>query len=276
MVTLTKASPTPMLVTSMAGRRTVTYSLSGAVLRNRSIPAPSTRVPSAIRTLAPSFVAIRAPMLETTMISTVWGSQARPAWIGEYPRISCRYSELKNTAPIITTDTSAATELAAITDLSLSIRPGRRGWLLLFSTTTNAISSAAERARAVSTLVEAKPCPVASVTPYARARTPPVRLTAPGMSRLSFAPPRAESAGNTGDSSTAARPNGTFTNSVKRQLNSWVSRPPRINPADAPPAAIALQIPSARLRSEPSLKVVVSSDSAAGETNAPAKPWITR
>src|SRR5438876_27180 len=34
-------------------------------------PPPSTRVPTAIRVLAPSFVAIRAPMLETTMISTV-------------------------------------------------------------------------------------------------------------------------------------------------------------------------------------------------------------
>jgi len=183
---------------------------------------------------------------------------------------------LKNTAPIITTDTSAATELPATTDLSLSIRPGRRGWLLLFSTTTNAIRSAAERARAISTFVEAKPCPVASVTPYARARTPPVRLTAPRMSRLTFAPSPGASAGSTGDSRTAARPNGTFMKSVKRQLNSWVSRPPRINPADAPPAAIALHIPSARLRSRPSLKVVVRSESAAGETKAPAKPWITR
>src|SRR5256885_6730359 len=117
-----------------------------AVLRNRSIPAASTRVPSAIRVLSPSLVAIRAPMLETTMISTVCGNQARPAWIGEYPRISCRYSELKKTAPIITTDTSAATELPATTDLSFSIRAGRRGLLLLFSTTTNAIKRAAERA----------------------------------------------------------------------------------------------------------------------------------
>src|SRR2546423_152316 len=176
------------------------------------------------------------------MISTFWGSHAKPAWIGEYPRISCRYSELKNTAPIITTDTSAATELPATTDRSLSIRPGRRGWLLRFSTTTNAIRSAAERARAISTFMEAKPCPVASVTPYARARTPPVRLTAPGMSRLTFAPRRGASAGSTGDSRTAARPNGTFMKSVKRHLNSWVRRPPRINPADAPPAAMALHI----------------------------------
>src|SRR5438309_11602934 len=100
---------------------------------------------------------MRAPTLETTMISTGWGNQARPAWIGEYPRISCRYSELKKTAPIITTDTRAATELPATTDLSLSIRSGRRGWQLLFSTTTNATSIAALRARAISTVVEAKP-----------------------------------------------------------------------------------------------------------------------
>src|SRR5438552_2664713 len=247
-----------------------------AVLRNRSIPAASTRVPSAIRVLSPSLVAMRAPTLETTMISTVWGNQARPAWIGEYPRISCRYSELKKTAPIITTETSAATELPATTELSLSIRVGRRGWLRLFSSAAHARKSAAERARATSTFVEAKPCPVASVTPYARATIPPVRLTAPGTSRLTFASWRAASAASTGDSRTAARPNGTFTKSVKRQLNASVSRPPRINPADAPPAAIALQIPSARLRSGPSSKVVVRSDNAAGETKAPAKPWITR
>src|SRR5438094_162706 len=220
--------------------------------------------------------AITAPTRETTMNSTVWGKQARLAWIGEYARISCRYSELKNTAPIITTDTSAATELPATTDLSLSMRPGTRGWLLRFSSTTNAVRSAAERARTISTFVEAKPCPVASVTPYARASIPLVTLTAPGTSRLTLASWRAASAASTGDSTTAARPNGTFTKSVKRQLNSWVSRPPRINPADAPPAAIALQIPSARLRSGPSLKVVVRSDSAAGETKAPAKPWIKR
>ncbi len=166
--------------------------------------------------------------------------------------------------------------MPATTDLSLSMRPGTSGWLLRFSSTTNAIRSAAERARAISTFVEAKPCPVASVTPYARARIPLVRLTAPGTSRLTLASWRAASAASTGDSTTATRPNGTFTKSVKRQLNSWVSRPPRINPADAPPAAIALQIPSARLRSGPSLKVVVRSDSAAGETKAPAKPWIKR
>src|SRR5207244_2292675 len=140
-------------------------------------------------------------MLETSMISTVWGSQARPAWIGEYPRISCRYSELKNTAPIITTDTSAATELPATTDLSLNIRLGTRGCSLPFSTTTNEIRSAAERARAISTFVEAKPCPVASVTPYARARIPPVRLTAPGTSRLTLASWRAASAASTDDNS---------------------------------------------------------------------------
>src|SRR5207245_246112 len=177
---------------------------------------------------------------------------------------------------IIQAHQRAAPALPGTTDLSPTRRPGTSGWLLRFSSTTNAIRSAAERARAISTFVEAKPCPVASVTPYARARIPPVRLTAPGTSRVTFASCRAPSVASTGDSTTAARPNGTLTKSVKRQLNAWVSRPPRINPADAPPAAIALQIPSARLRSGPSLNVVVSSDSAAGETREPAKPWIKR
>src|SRR2546429_5383681 len=66
-------------------------------------------------------------MLETTMISTVWGSHARPAWIGEYPRISCRYSELKKTTLITAIDMSTCTELPHATEGSLSRRPGSSG-----------------------------------------------------------------------------------------------------------------------------------------------------
>src|SRR2546429_2614717 len=105
----------------------VTVSLWGGVLRHGSIPAPSTRVPNGIRVLAPSVAANRAPTLETTMISTVWGSHARPAWIGEYPRISCRYSELKKTTLITAIDMSTCTELPHATEGSLSRRPGSSG-----------------------------------------------------------------------------------------------------------------------------------------------------
>ena len=63
---------------------------------------------------------------------------------------------------------------------------------------------------------------------------------------------------------TAATAIGTLTNSTHRQLTYSVSKPPRIRPMAAPPAVMADQMPSARLRSLPSAKTTVSSDSAAG------------
>ena len=47
--------------------------------------------------------------------------------------------------------------------------------------------------------------------------------------------------------------------------------PPSSRPNAPPPAAIALQTPSALVRSSPSAKVVVMIDSAAGETSARAE-----
>ena len=55
-----------------------------------------------------------------------------------------------------------------------------------------------------------------------------------------------------------------------------MSTPPSSRPNAAPPAAIALQTPSAFVRSGPSAKVVVMIDSAAGETSAAPRPWSPR
>ena len=44
----------------------------------------------------------------------------------------------------------------------------------------------------------------------------------------------------------------------------------------APPAEMAAQTPSARLRSRPSAKTTVSIDSAAGAISAPPRPWTSR
>ena len=52
--------------------------------------------------------------------------------------------------------------------------------------------------------------------------------------------------------------------------------PPSSTPAAPPAPATAPQIPSARLRSDPSANVVVMIDSAAGETIAAPRPWMAR
>ena len=52
--------------------------------------------------------------------------------------------------------------------------------------------------------------------------------------------------------------------------------PPSSRPNAPPPAAIALQTPSAFVRSSPSANVVVMIDSAAGETSAPPSPCSAR
>ena len=55
-----------------------------------------------------------------------------------------------------------------------------------------------------------------------------------------------------------------------------VRRPPSSRPNAPPPAAIALQIPSACVRSVPSANVVMTIDSAAGETSAAPRPCRPR
>ena len=67
-------------------------------------------------------------------------------------------------------------------------------------------------------------------------------------------------------------PIGTLTNSTQRQLRPLVRMPPSSTPAAPPAPATAPQMPSARLRSEPSANVVVMIDSAAGETIAAPEP----
>ena len=79
-----------------------------------------------------------------------------------------------------------------------------------------------------------------------------------------------------GASDTAPTPMGTFTNSTQRQLSPLVSTPPSSTPAAPPAPATAPHTPSARLRSEPSENVVVTSDRAAGDTSAAPSPWIAR
>ena len=101
-------------------------------------------------------------------------------------------------------------------------------------------------------------------------------MTAPATSKRRAAPSRRLSASSTGASAAAARPIGTLTNSTHCQPSVSVSTPPSSTPAAPPEPATAPQTPSALLRSAPSLKVVVTIDSAAGESSAAPRPCTAR
>ena len=67
-------------------------------------------------------------------------------------------------------------------------------------------------------------------------------------------------------------PMGTFTHSTHSQPTYSVRIPPSRTPAAPPDPATAPQTPSALLRSAPSEKVVVTIESAAGESSAAPRP----
>src|SRR5262249_57049023 len=69
---------------------------------------------------------------------------------------------------------------------------------------------------------------------------------------------------------------GTLTNSTERQPRALVSTPPSRTPAAAPEPATAPQTERARLRSDPSRNVAVTSESAAGAIRAAPRPWTAR
>ena len=95
------------------------------------------------------------------------------------------------------------------------------------------------------------------------------RRTSPARSALDSVISRA-------DSTAAAAPTGTLTKKIHSQLSASMRMPPSSRPKAPPPAAIALQTPSALVRSGPSGKVVVMIESAAGETSAPPRPCSAR
>src|SRR3954471_15044400 len=74
----------------------------------------------------------------------------------------------------------------------------------------------------------------------------------------------------------AARPMGTLMKRIHCQPATSVSTPPSSTPAAPPAPPIAPHAPSALLRSEPSVKVVVMIARLAGEMIAPPSPWVAR
>ena len=97
-------------------------------------------------------------------------------------------------------------------------------------------------------------------------------LTAPAKSNARCSDSERLSASSRGASQAAPRPIGTFTHSTHSQPAYSVSTPPSSTPAAPPEPATAPQAPSALLRSAPSLKVVVTIESAAGERIAAPRP----
>lgn len=100
-------------------------------------------------------------------------------------------------------------------------------------------------------------------------------VTAPGTSSFGRRAGR-ESVITDGARITTRAATGTLMKKAQRQESRSVRRPPRIAPAVNPADIRAPLSPSARSRSGPSLKAVVSSASPAGVTAAVARPWRTR
>src|SRR5205823_9493828 len=79
-----------------------------------------------------------------------------------------------------------------------------------------------------------------------------------------------------GVSPITSRPTGMLMKKIHDQLRPLVNAPPSSTPAAPPLPDAAPQMPSATLRSRPSVNVVVRIDSAAGESSAAPNPWRDR
>ena len=120
-----------------------------------------------------------------------------------------------------------------------------------------------------------KPCCWPLLSPKISAAMPVVTSSAPRTSMLPPIPDRPP-AGSRGSRASMTAMIGGLTRNTARQPKYWVSSPPATMPAVAPAAVVACQIASARFRAAPSALVVVSSESAAGDTIAPAAPCTIR
>jgi hypothetical protein len=103
-----------------------------------------------------------------------------------------------------------------------------------------------------------------------------VIVAAPSTSKWRVSDSERLSAISAGASAAAAMPIGTFTHSTHSQPSPSVSTPPSRTPAAPPLPATAPHTPSARLRSAPSWKVVVTIERAAGERIAAPSPCTAR
>src|ERR671927_706020 len=102
------------------------------------------------------------------------------------------------------------------------------------------------------------------------------KVTAPAASKRRW-PSSARLSGTIGHvSANTSAPTGTLTKKIHSQPRYLVRIPPKRTPAAAPEPPSAPQIPSALFRSAPSVNVVVTIESAAGEMIAAPRPWTAR
>src|SRR5207244_7984159 len=106
--------------------------------------------------------------------------------------------------------------------------------------------------------------------------SPPVIEAAPAKSKWRCLRSARLSRNSQGLSPITKAPTGTLMKKIHDQLSPLVSAPPSSTPAAPPLPEAAPQIPSARLRSRPSRKVVVRIDRAAGDSNAAPTHWSDR
>ena len=152
------------------------------------------------------------------------------------------------------------------------IRSGSSGAGERASITKKAAISPAEVASSTIDSAVPQPCCAARVIAYTSSIRPPVIEAAPGRSKWRWRRPARLSGSRNGAAAITAMPTGTLTKKIHDQLRPLVRTPPSSTPAAPPLPETAPQIPSARLRSRPSLKVVVRIDSAAGESSAAPRP----
>ncbi len=144
------------------------------------------------------------------------------------------------------------------------------------STSTNSPSSATPAASGPSTPGEPQPSVSVRTIPYVRPTRLAVTSTAPATSKLRVAPASRPPAISRRPSTITIAPSGTLTAKIAGQPRPCVSTPPSSAPEEPPSAPIAPHMPTARLRSGPALKELVTIDSVAGERIAPPSPCTAR
>jgi hypothetical protein len=150
------------------------------------------------------------------------------------------------------------------------------GATLRRSIITNAASSTSPAAIRASVRAEPQPKACALTIAYTSTIRPAVTLIAPAKSNEWCCTSALDSGTNRTVSASATAPTGTLTMKIHGHETRSVSTPPSNRPTAPPPAAMALQTPSARVRSSFFVNVVMMMDSAAGERSAPPRPWSPR
>ena len=164
----------------------------------------------------------------------------------------------------------------AVSVRSLKICSGSSGAFERYSITKNEAISTADPARRPIVDAVPQPCWAARVRPYTSSIKPLVIDAAPARSKCRCSRLARLSRSRNGVRPITSRPTGTLMKKIHDQLRPLVSAPPSSTPAAPPLPDAAPQIPSATLRSRPSVNVVVRIDSAAGERSAAPRPCTDR